>query len=666
MNRELVFVCMALAASSTAQGQVRDWLTSNDSRNGSTVADFLAAVERVDKAPGYRDEYRRRKGDVGLVFVPGILGSALQSAAGDKIWGYGLGIPDALGLPSALVDPAIESGVSATLADGNGTLDLYGDAMALIRANARRAGIAPGRVIACGYDWRRDIRAGARDLKRCIESAPELRGIGALVVIAHSMGGLVTMQWHRENAPEGILPGGIPVLAVALLGSPLAGSCEIVRMISKGYVQPTANDRHTAESWLGRFATDIASMKDRVVNAVTGFFSDDVRPLVMTWPGAFGLSPPPAATKDDTNCAQVPLNPGDDTDPRVLTQFDNSFWTGPVGTGLLSGKPLPEGYGAVLTTASEFRGAFKVEPLKSPTYLFASETWDTPAQAKLVPPTYRPDDRGGWHTVDGDGRVPFVAAMPTALQVRAADARRVYSVHGNLGEDKVFHEEFFVQRLPRVLDGWLATQLMQRASADPAFLAAYRAAGGRAVHPYDLLAAYERQSETNQRDPIYALTIEAWNAAVTFNAAFCSASACPGYQQARAAAANAASAEKAAILSASMQSGTISGEEELFTRAKRGLAMAAQLNWSAAIGDLRFAVPGLEQRAGRLGAQEKPNERELRVNATANLARALVMRGFCAEARPFLERVPADNRWAADLRKAQCFDRDTGRIVALR
>ncbi|MHB8910966.1 MAG: lipase/acyltransferase domain-containing protein [Syntrophales bacterium] len=669
MRRALIVLGMAavLITASISEAQIRDWLTGNVSKNSSTVTDFLAAVERTGTAPAYRDELRRLRANVGLVFVPGILGSALKSGTGEEIWGYSLRMTDGLRLPPALVDPDAASDVRATIADGNGTLNLYGDAMAMIRASAVRAGIAPHRIAACGYDWRRDIRAGARDLKRCIETSPELKGIEALIVIAHSMGGLVAFQWHRENAPNGVLGDGTPVIAVATLGSPLAGSCEIVRMISTGYMQPTANERHARESWVGRFWTDVVTMKDRVVNTVTGFFTDDVRPLVLTWPGALGICPPAARTKDDPNCAAVPSDPDNDLDPGVLSQYDEDFWRGATGSSLLSGKPLPDGYEAALSTSRDFRSSFRLEPLASPTYLFASEVWDTPAQAKLVPPRYELDDRGGWHTADGDGRVPYYAAMPTAIQVRAADARRLYSVHGNLPEDKIFHEEFFVQRVPRLLNGWYAVQLMTKAAGDQAFLRAYAAEGGRQVHPYDLLATYERQTEDKQRDPVYALTVEAWNAAVDFNDAMCGVSACPDYAQAKKTAANVTNAEKAAILSAAMRTPEgLSADDELFLRAKRGLTMAMQLNWIAAIGDLRFAVPKLEARYQRLGTKEKQNERELRVNATANLARALVMRGFCDEAKPYVKSIPPDNRWAVDLGKAQCFDRDTGKIVSLR
>ena len=652
---------LVLFAAPPANAQFRDWLSGNDARNGSTVADFLAAIGKTNSA--YSAQLARMRGNVGLVFVPGILGSALKSPSGEEIWGYGLRLSPGLALPASLVDPAAESGIVATIADGReGRIDLYGTAMALLREHAAKAGIAPGRIAACGYDWRRDIRAGARDLARCIDNAPELKGIEALVVVAHSMGGLVSFQWHRDYTTDGVLKNGVPVIALALLGSPLAGSCEILRMVATGYVQPTASDRHANESWLGRFATDVRTMSDRVVNAVTGFFTSDVRPLVLGWPGAIELSPPPAENRDQANCASVPLTT-DDTDPRIRTHYDPGFWSGETGRALLSGKALPVTHAQVLAVARAFRESFRFEPIASPTYLFASEIWDTPAQPKLVPPSYVPDDRGLWHTADGDGRVPFGAALPVALQSRAADATRVYSVHGNLPEDKAFLQEFFGQRLPRLLPGWLALRLATAAKDDPVFLKSYVAARGRQLHPYDMHGAWERQSEQNQRDPIYRLTRQAWNAAVDFNEALCGVSACPGYAAAKSAAKSASQTERAAIYSAALRNEGLSGDEQLFIIARRGLEMAQRLNWVAAIGDLRVAAPKLTERAKRLGRGEKENERRLRVDATANLARALTMRGFCAEAADVLRSVPRDNRWAIDARKGQCFDRDSGKIV---
>ncbi len=77
---------------------------------------------------------------------------------------------------------------------------------------------------------------------------------------------------------------------------------------------------------------------------------------MLTWPGAFDLGPPAALTKDDLNCAAVPMTPGDDTDPRVVSQYEAGLleeadrFESAVGD-----KPLPDGYGDVLSVASDFR-----------------------------------------------------------------------------------------------------------------------------------------------------------------------------------------------------------------------------------------------------------------------------------------------------------------------
>jgi hypothetical protein len=661
------FVALAMVAligfAEVSHAQQLDWLNKNMARNGSTVVELLRAVELAGKSvASYGGELQRLRGNVGLVFLPGILGSALVSKSKGKIWSSGIPDMAKLRLPPELLDPEVVSDIDAVLADGVDTYNLYGDAIKMIRQSAQNAGIRAERIAACGYDWRRDIRAGARDLKRCIESKPELQGIEALVVVAHSMGGLVTWQWHQEFASNGALANGVPVIAIAILGSPLGGSCEIVRMIQMGYAQPTLSDKHTDDSWLKRFWPAMVAMKDRIVNAISSEVTDQIRPVVLTWPGAIELTPPPTDTRDQA-CAPVPLYPDDATDPRLLSHFSTEFWNQPVGKSLLAGKPLPDSSAEMLPVASAFRSAFKLEPIASPTYLFASEMWDTPNQAKLVPPTYVLDARGTWHTVDGDGRVPYLAAVPRAIQTRAADVRRVYSVHGNLPEDKVFHEEFFGGRLPRVLRGWIATQIMTKATSDPAFLTAYVAAGGRQVHPYDLQGSYERQSETNQRAPIYRLTTDAWNAAIDFNNALCGVTPCLEYRQARDAAEKESARERAALFLATRTSGAPTDDERTFLIAKRGLAMAQNSNWVAAIGDLREAVPALETRRQRLAGKETTNERTLRINAAANLGRALVMRGFCAEAEPYLRRTAAHNSYAADTLQASCYDRDTGKIV---
>ncbi len=184
-----------LTAGVASGAQLRDWLTNNDSRNGSTVVDFLAAVERTDEgatlsrrtqaAEGQRRpricagdsrlsaEERHRRGDLGATACA---------------WRVGCRYRD-----PRLVRSERRLGRARDYRRRQrnpGPVRQRDDPDPRQRGARRHR--APNRVVACGYDWRRDIRAGARDLKRCIETAPELKGIEALIVIAHSMGGLVT------------------------------------------------------------------------------------------------------------------------------------------------------------------------------------------------------------------------------------------------------------------------------------------------------------------------------------------------------------------------------------------------------------------------------------------------------------------------------------------
>ncbi len=106
-------------------------------------------------------------------------------------------------------------------------------------------------------------------------------------------------------------------------------------------------------------------------------------------------------------------------------------------------------------------------------------------------------------------------------------------------------------------------------------------------------------------------------------------------------------------------------DEAAILQAQRGLAMAREQNWAAAIGDLREALPVLEAAAKRQGTKEAANHRDLRVAANANLGRALVLRGYCAEAAPYLKlAAAAGNEFAQKTRRAPCYDRESGRILS--
>ncbi len=272
-------------------------------------------------------ELARLRASFGIVFVPGILGSTLESASRGRLWGFGIPDQDALRLDPALIAETAPSDVTTGLALSLGPVDLYREAFRLLRQSAGKLGIPDKRVVACGYDWRRDIRWGARELHTCITTHPDLKDATALIVVAHSMGGLVTWSWHQDYTRDGWL-GDTRVIALAVLGSPLEGSCEMLRMIQAGYVQPTQNTTLRNDQVWRRWWSKIEGMKDRFVNVVTSTLSQDLRAVILTWPGAFELMPRPALfVNDDAHlCARVPLDPTDPDNRRPLTSFDPTFW----------------------------------------------------------------------------------------------------------------------------------------------------------------------------------------------------------------------------------------------------------------------------------------------------------------------------------------------------
>jgi pimeloyl-ACP methyl ester carboxylesterase len=641
----------------------RDIVNNNTLNHGSTIRDLLQTLDKVaGEHPGVSDELKRLRGTFGIVFVPGILGSTLESKSKGNLWGSGIPKPDDLRLDPQLVNERERSDVTTGLALSLAGVSLYDVAFQKIHASAAKLGIPAERIAACGYDWRRDIRWGADELNECIAAHPNLRDVTALIVIAHSMGGVVTWQWHATHAANGRTHDK-RVVAVAILGAPLEGSCEMLRMMQAGYVQPVENTKLRDDQVWKRWWSTIAAMKDRFVNVVTRAFSQDLRPVILTWPGAFELMPRAALSLNDDQhlCARTPLDPADAGNLTALTPFAPEFWSRAFGADVLSPFMAPSNLGAVLEKAAEFRGGFSVTTLTSPTYLFASFVWVTPVLAPLTG-----DFRlaaGDWFAKDGDGRVPLTSARPES--VKAAETFLVYSVHGNLPEDEMFHEQFFTQRLPRVRDAYVAAEILRQFGANDGFQGLYARKGGTLVNPHDFRTGFERLASP---DIIYPLTLEAWNSAVNFNRSLCDgAIACTDeYRSVAAAARGKSDAVQAAAFTSVIMGAPKGSREETFALAQRGLAMARSLNWPAAIADLSVAVPRLDQLRTDAAGVEAQNVHDLRVNATAMLGRSLAIRGYCAEAKAPLRKAALEKQaFAVRDVESPCYDRTSGRYVPL-
>jgi len=202
---------------------------------------------------------KKRLEDI-VVLLPGATGSVLQKdgrdiwgVSGQALWGgltsFGHSL-DSLRLP--FDDPEIDDlgdGIRATrlipdvtFIPGLVKIDGYTETARLITDNFEvTRGSIEGEKAAnffeFPYDWRRDCRAPARQLKQLIDrKLPQWRqhsGVkdAKIIFLAHSMGGLVA-RYYLE-----VLEGWRDCKALITFGTPYRGSVEAVGFLSNGYKQ---------------------------------------------------------------------------------------------------------------------------------------------------------------------------------------------------------------------------------------------------------------------------------------------------------------------------------------------------------------------------------------------------------------------------------------------
>lgn len=85
---------------------------------------------------------------------------------------------------------------------------------------------AHGSVHPFPYDWRQSVFDSAADLERFIASQPALRDAGRIVLVAHSMGGLVATAYAQN--PAGVFRHSARVVKLITMGTPYLGSVQTV------------------------------------------------------------------------------------------------------------------------------------------------------------------------------------------------------------------------------------------------------------------------------------------------------------------------------------------------------------------------------------------------------------------------------------------------------
>lgn len=191
-----------------------------------------------------RETATKAKGTA-VVFVPGFYGSALADAeTGERFFlsawvalfgrtPLALPEPD-LGVPGArrLVPDGVLEFIR--IVPGLYGYDVYGDALEFLRdVSSSHAEVVP-----FDYDWRQDLHRTVLRLDGVVREL-RARGAGRIVLVGHSMGGLVAAYYARYGAasPDVAvdLPGTVTTVdAVAMLGVPFHGAMTAFRNLQTG------------------------------------------------------------------------------------------------------------------------------------------------------------------------------------------------------------------------------------------------------------------------------------------------------------------------------------------------------------------------------------------------------------------------------------------------
>ncbi|MGZ3578567.1 MAG: esterase/lipase family protein [Syntrophales bacterium] len=628
-----------------------------------SVAQSLSAFEKAASTqPDILQALNQYRNSLSIVFVPGILGSKLEDSQG-VIWGkqdinhllaHRKEFWNRLSLDPRLIDEKAVSGVEATIFDEMAGVHLYGKAVMAMNSRADKLGI---KFATCGYDWRRDIRAGADYLDKCINKidSKERRN---LIIIAHSMGGLVAWVWAMEHSQQH------NIRQVVILGSPLEGSCEIIRMIQEGYVQPTAankiliaNNRDTRndeEEWL-------VTLMGRLRNSLASGLSQEIRPLILTWPGAIELSPKPTDVKALFNCANPVADPSDPLDSHIISYYEPEFWTMQIGRELLKPYPLPTAYERVLAKASEFRKWFSPERLNAPTWLYYSEAWMVPNEV----PTILRDNvvylGSPWTTSQGDGRVPRDSAM-----MRIGSSKDFFSygfgvtsVHGNLPADPDFLKDYFETRLPKVRNAIIALSVAKDSLDKPAWIKGYIRSGGGIIDDSELRAIFDPNSAV----PPSLATMEAIDTLRAFDQEVCkyTADGCAtSYKEAKdfvkiAPKQRETNASITQMGSAARGLGN-SHHDYALAEGNKGMQLARAGEWSSAAVSLSNAEEQLNNLPKAATHENQAKNRKFKIAVKANLAKALYLAGYCKRAAPLLRETTGYWSFSQDALKMPCKD----------
>lgn len=193
-----------------------------------------------------------------VVVIPGIGGSKLADASGTIVYRDGLGPLLSVVRDPRVLDPNNELRPVGLIGPCSVICwQLMTGYDGLLNGISKGLGLPPGRVVTAGaelvdpdatvvafpYDFRRSVEHIANDLDRVVRERAQGRRV---VLVAHSMGGLVAAWWWA------FLSEGIDVAQIITLGTPYRGAAKALNVLVNGmrigpYVPQAVTD--TVRTW---------------------------------------------------------------------------------------------------------------------------------------------------------------------------------------------------------------------------------------------------------------------------------------------------------------------------------------------------------------------------------------------------------------------------------
>ena len=355
-----------------------------------------------------------------VVVIPGIGGSELADASGAIVYRAGLGHLLSVGRDPSVLDPNNELRPVGLI--GPCSLicwQLITGYDGLLNGISKGLGLSPGRVVTAGaelvdpdatvvafpYDFRRSVEQIANDLDRVVRARAQGRRV---VLVAHSMGGLVAAWWWA------FLSEGIDVHQIITLGTPFRGAAKALDVLVNGMR-------------IGPFPATQA-----------------VSDMVRTWDSLFDLLPHYQVV-DGTDKYQYPYElPSDIT----------SAVTGFSGKALNAYQKNQCLHEALLNRVAESgRNPFTVYYSQGHATL-GHASIDTHSDGLVVAKGNPRAIHASWD--GGDGTVPMFSTIPDIVERDVSRWRRLAGKHQDLVEEKSVFEhlsEYSRTRLPAAARG---------------------------------------------------------------------------------------------------------------------------------------------------------------------------------------------------------------------